>query len=116
MKLLFDQHLSRQLVDRLADVFPLSCHVSIIGIDRDPDEVVWNYARFNGYAIVTKDSDLAEMGFARGFPPKVIWLRLGNCRTMEVEDAIRTSRSDIHAFCENTEESVLEIHPHAAPP
>ncbi len=109
MKLLFDQHLSRWLVDRLADVYPLSSHVGIIGIDHDPDEVVWNYARIHHYVVVTKDSDLADLGFVRGFPPKVVWLRLGNCSTDEVENAIRESRDVIDAFGRDSVASVLEI-------
>ena len=112
MKLLFDQHLSRWLVDRLADAYPLSSHVIFVGIDRDPDEVVWNYARTHDYVVVTKDSDLADLAFSRGFPPKVIWLRLGNCTTDEVESAIRQSRDAIEEFGKDPEASVLEIHLH----
>ncbi len=32
MKLLFDQNLSPKLVDRLADLFPGSCHVQSAGV------------------------------------------------------------------------------------
>jgi predicted nuclease of predicted toxin-antitoxin system len=113
MMLLFDQHLSRWLVDRLADEYPLSCHVAIVGIHRDPDEVVWNYAKFHGFVIVTKDSDFADLAFVRGFPPKVIWLRLGDCTTAEVEAANRASREAITAFGQDSDASVLEIHPSA---
>ena len=74
--------------------------------------MVWNYARLEGYVVVTKDSDLADMAFARGFPPKVIWLRLGNCTTDEVEEAIRTSHGAIETFDQDPLASVLEIHPH----
>jgi predicted nuclease of predicted toxin-antitoxin system len=111
MRLLFDQHLSRWLVDRLADLYPTSTHVAIVGIDHDPDEVVWNYARLHDCVIVTKDADLADMGFVRGFPPKVIWLRLGNCTTQAVEDAIRESETAIEAFAQDPVASVLEILP-----
>jgi predicted nuclease of predicted toxin-antitoxin system len=110
MKFLFDQHLSRWLVDRLADAYPLSSHVTFVGIDRDPDEVVWNFARIQDYVVVTKDSDLTDLAFSRGFPPKVIWLRLGNGTTEEVENAIRESRDAIGAFAQDPEASVLEIH------
>jgi predicted nuclease of predicted toxin-antitoxin system len=111
MKLLFDQHLSRWLVDRLADEYSLSSHVALIGIQRDPDEVVWNYAKFHDFVVVTKDSDLAELGYVHGFPPKVIWLRIGNCTTDEVEAAIRASRDAIVAFGLDPDASVLEILP-----
>jgi predicted nuclease of predicted toxin-antitoxin system len=32
---------------------------------------------------------------ARGFPPKVIWLLLGNCSTQMVEDALRAESETI---------------------
>lgn len=48
MKLLFDQNLSPSLINRLADLFPESDHVSLLGIDRATDGEVWNFARDNG--------------------------------------------------------------------
>lgn len=102
------------LVDRLADAYPLSSHVTFVNIDRDPDEVVWNYARIHDLVVVTKDSDLADLAFSRGFPPKVIWLRLGNYTTDEVENAIRESRDAMEAFGQDPEPSVLEIRSHNA--
>ncbi len=57
VKLLFDQNLSPQLVACLADLFPRSCHVQTAGLDCADDDRVWEYARLNGYAIVTKDED-----------------------------------------------------------
>lgn len=54
MKLLFDQNVSRRLVGRLADLYPNSIHVSLVGLDRASDDAVWAYARKNEYIIVTK--------------------------------------------------------------
>jgi predicted nuclease of predicted toxin-antitoxin system len=34
----------------------------------------------------------------RGAPPKVVWLQLGNCTTVEVEAAFRARFADIEAF------------------
>lgn len=79
MKLLCDQNLSPKLVARLADLFPDSSHVQTAGLDRADDDKVWDYARLNGYAIVTKDEDYYNLSVLRGCPPKVIWLQIGNC-------------------------------------
>jgi predicted nuclease of predicted toxin-antitoxin system len=57
MKLLFDQNLSPKLVDRLADLFPESCHLQAVALDCANDDRVWEYARQNGFAIVSKDVD-----------------------------------------------------------
>ena len=79
MKLRFDHNLSPRLVALLADIFAGSSHLSFVGLERVSDQDVWNDALAHGYTIVTKDTDSSEFGLLRGFPPKVIWLRIGNC-------------------------------------
>ena len=85
MKLLFDENLSPKLVARLADLFPDSDHVYTIGIDRSSDDDLRHYARQEAFTIVTKDSDFSDLCILLGFPPKVIWIRRGNCSTSEIE-------------------------------
>ncbi len=109
MRLLFDQNLSRRLVDRLAAIFPNASHVLLAGLDRAPDEVVWAYARANDYAIVTKDADFNDYRVLHGFPPKVQWLRLGNCSTSRIEAAMREHCSYIEAFLADTVNGVLTV-------
>ena len=98
MKLLFDQNLSPKLVNRLADLFPASSHVQSVGLDCASDDQVWEHARLNGFAIVTKDEDLNNLSVLRGSPPKVIWLQLGNCTTTQVEAVFRARFAVIEAF------------------
>ncbi len=43
MKLLFDQNLSRHLVEHLRDAFLESEHVSGLGLDAATDEEFWEY-------------------------------------------------------------------------
>jgi predicted nuclease of predicted toxin-antitoxin system len=45
MKLLFDQNPSPSLISRVADLFPESDHVSLLGMDTATDEEVWNFAQ-----------------------------------------------------------------------
>jgi predicted nuclease of predicted toxin-antitoxin system len=54
MKLLLDQNLSFKLCQRLSDIFPQSTQARIIGMDQDPDQQLWDYAKQNEYAIVRK--------------------------------------------------------------
>src|SRR5438552_3709545 len=98
MKLLFDQNLSPKLVARLADLFPGSSHVQSEGLDSANDDQIWDHARQNGFAIVSKDADYNNMSVVRGSPPKVIWLLLGNCTTGQVEAVFRRRFADIDAF------------------
>jgi len=98
MKLLFDQNLSPKLVGLLADLFPDSTHVQSAGLDCASDNAVWEYARLNGFNIVSKDEDYSDLSVVRGSPPKVIWLLLGNCKTADVEALFRARIGDIRAF------------------
>jgi predicted nuclease of predicted toxin-antitoxin system len=95
VKLLFDQNLSPKLVGRLADLYPDSNHVYHIGIDRVDDREMRDYARREGFVIVTKDSDFSDLCILLGFPPKVIWVRRGNCSTSTIESILRGHNSAI---------------------
>jgi len=89
MKLLFDENLSPKLPNRLRDLFPNSLHVRDVGMKATIDPTVWDYAKDNDLIIVSKDSDMHDLSLVFGNPPKVIWLRLGNCSTLQVENLLR---------------------------
>lgn len=109
MTLLFDHHLSHKLVARLSDRFPGSSHVIFHGLDRSDDIDIWNFARDNGYTIVTKDNDFSDMGTLRGAPPKIIWLRIGNSTTARIEQVLRTHAHVIETFITSPTKIILEI-------
>jgi predicted nuclease of predicted toxin-antitoxin system len=109
VKLLFDQNLSPRLADMLADLFPGSAHVGSLGLDRIPDDPLWDFARDNGFVIVTKDVDFSERSALLGHPPKVIWVRLRNCTTAEIESALRRHHGRIEAFDQDKGLGVLTI-------
>ncbi|MEA5489069.1 MULTISPECIES: DUF5615 family PIN-like protein [Pseudanabaena] len=102
MKLLFDHNLSPKLIYRLAELFPNSNHVFQLGLDQVEDRQVWQYAKANGFTIVTKDSDYNELLILLDFPPKIIWIRRGNCSTNEIENILRMHYLDIQDLI-NTE-------------
>jgi predicted nuclease of predicted toxin-antitoxin system len=109
MKLLFDQNLSPKLVDRLADMFAGSTHVWRIGLDEAADQVVWEFARTNGFTIVTKDADYRDLGTLLGHPPLVLWLRVGNCTTAQVEALLRLHESTIKELPANPGVGILSL-------
>ena len=63
MRLLLDQNLAPALVHMLADIFPDSAHVRTLGLERAPDEELWEFAAANGFAVVSKDSDFHQRSF-----------------------------------------------------
>ena len=85
MRLLFDSNLSHRLKEVLGEVYPDSVHVREVGLESADDLAVWTYARDHELTIVSKDSDFRQMSFTFGHPPKVIWVRRGNCSTSEIE-------------------------------
>jgi predicted nuclease of predicted toxin-antitoxin system len=107
MKLLFDQNLSPGLVERLKDIFPDSTHVYLKGLDRATDDEVWKWALEHGFTIVTKDADFNELSTLRGFPPKIIWIRVGNCTTTQIEKLIRTHYETIQQMQEDSNAGIL---------
>ena len=109
MKLLFDQNLSHKLAPRLADLFPDSTHVREVGLKEAEDPTVWEYAKQQNFMIVSKDSDFHQRSFVFGFPPKVVWIRLGNCTTADVEHVIRKNFESIKAFAEDEEVAFLAL-------
>ena len=107
MKLLFDQNLSHKLARRVADLFPNSTHVREVGLKEAEDPAVWEYAKQQSFLIVSKDADFHQRSFLLGFPPKVVWIRLGNCTTAEVEQVIRKNFESIKVFAEDEEAAFL---------
>jgi predicted nuclease of predicted toxin-antitoxin system len=98
MKLLFDQNLSPALARSLADVYLGSVHVQDVGLRNAGDRDIWDYAQLNSLTIVSKDSDFQQRSLLYGFPPKFIWLRVGNCPTRLIGDLLRKHSPAIHTF------------------
>jgi predicted nuclease of predicted toxin-antitoxin system len=109
MRLLFDENLSPKLPNRLGDLFPNSLHVRDIGMKATIDPIVWNYAKDNDLMIVSKDTDMHDLSLVFGNPPKVIWLRLGNCSTLQVENLLRQNFEVIKLFYEDENSSLLAL-------
>ena len=109
MKLLFDHNLSPRLVDLLSDLYPQSSHVATIGLETASDHDVWTYAREHGFNIVTKDSDFNDLTVLRGYPPKIFWLRMGNCTTRKVEQTLRAAHPVALEFLVAEDAGILEL-------
>jgi predicted nuclease of predicted toxin-antitoxin system len=111
LKLLFDQNLSYKLVRSFFDEFPGSAHVRDLGLASALDTEVWEYAKQFGFTIVSKDTDFSQRGFLFGPPPKVIWIRLGNCSTKEIQDVLFSYATEIRQFGLDPDSSFFPIDP-----
>lgn len=110
MKLLFDQNLSFKLCQRLADLFPGSSQVRLLGLAEADDRALWHYAQANGFTLVSQDSDFADMAALFGSPPRVIWLRCGNQPTESIDKLLRDQAQVIASFEQDPAAACLEIY------
>jgi len=110
VKLLFDQNLSRKLVNRLADIFPEASHVQFHGLAEKTDTEIWEFAKQNDFCIVTQDADFPERSQLYGSPPKVVWLRCGNAPARDVETLLRAAEESIQDLLSDSRLHCLELH------
>lgn len=109
MKLLLDENLSDRIVHRIIDLYPDSQHVKTLGLINTDDALIWEYAKTNGFVIVSKDADFHQRSLLYGHPPKFIYLRIGNCPTSSIVQILRESFDTILQFESSETESLLVL-------
>jgi predicted nuclease of predicted toxin-antitoxin system len=112
MNLLFDQNISFRIEKKLASDYLIAKHVSSLGLNNVDDVEIWNFAKKEGFVIVTFDSDFYDISIINGCPPKIIWLRKGNMTTNEVVSLIAEKHLLIRNFIMNPDKeniACLEI-------
>jgi predicted nuclease of predicted toxin-antitoxin system len=108
-RLLCDEPLSEKLCEALADIFPDSLHVRLLGHGGAADTTVWDLARTHDCLVVSKDEDFNRLAVLRGAPPKFVWIRRGNCPSSEIAALLRQTHAQIVLFNEHNEATVLEL-------
>jgi predicted nuclease of predicted toxin-antitoxin system len=109
VSLLFDQNLSRRLPALLGKEYPGSTHVILAGLSGSSDRSVWAFAAAHDLAVVSKDKDFQHLAATLGPPPKVIWLRVGNGPTRDIEVLLRTRLADVTVFLADPAAAILEL-------
>jgi predicted nuclease of predicted toxin-antitoxin system len=110
MKLLFDQNISFRIVRLLPQSFAACRHVKTAGLNNCDDLAIWQFAKNNGFTIVTFDADFTGIASRKGFPPKIIRLRTGNLTTIEIAERLLFNFSIITDFIAHSNNYCLEIH------
>jgi predicted nuclease of predicted toxin-antitoxin system len=110
MKILIDQNISFRIVARIQQAFPNIAHVKSLNLIDENDYKIFKFARQNGFdAILTLDEDFYNILLEYNPPPKVIWLRIGNCSTAHLAQIILNNQTDIQTFLNDTTHDCLEI-------
>jgi predicted nuclease of predicted toxin-antitoxin system len=91
LRLLFDHNLSPRLIHLLSDAYPECSHVDDLDMDTASGTEVWNYAAEHGYTIDSIDADFHQRSLVWGAPPKVVWIRQGNCSVSETANLLRNA-------------------------
>jgi predicted nuclease of predicted toxin-antitoxin system len=109
MKPLLDANLSWRLTTVLSKHFGECIHVNKTELPKPAkDTEIWNYAAVNEFTIVTQDSDFLNLLEVKGFPPKVILLRVGNISRKTAGEILLQAKSSIIDL-ENSDCGLLEI-------
>jgi predicted nuclease of predicted toxin-antitoxin system len=109
VRVLLDEQLSESLLQQLADLCPDSLHIRQLGLGGARDSAVWQRAIDLECVLVTKDEDFHRLSVLKGAPPKVVWIRLGNCTTAEIAQVFRTHWARIEAFVAEPVTALLEL-------
>jgi predicted nuclease of predicted toxin-antitoxin system len=82
----------------------------LVGLADANDRAVRDYAKANGFTLISLDSDFADMAALLGSPPKVIWLRCGNQPTAMIESLLRSHAAALAEFELDAATACLEIY------
>jgi len=109
MKLLLDENLSDRIINRIIDLYPDSQHAKTLGLINTDDAIIWEFAKLNSFVIVSKDSDFHQRSLLYGYPPKFVFLRVGNSPTSKIVQILRDNFATIIKFNNSETESILVL-------
>ena len=110
MKILIDQNISHRIIALLTTLPFDFIHVKMVGLAHANDWEMYRFAKSNDMvAILTMDDDFQYIQLQEGVPPKIIWLRVGNCSTSVLAEIIKQHTLDLVAMIANDECDGIEI-------
>ena len=110
MKLLFDENISFKIIKSIEKFFPESIHCRSITQEVLTDLQIWQYAKIHELTIVTFDSDFYEWMMLKGYPPKIVWLRMGNSTTDSIDNVLNEKSNALNEFLKDEELGLFEIY------
>jgi predicted nuclease of predicted toxin-antitoxin system len=110
MKILIDQNISHRIIALLASLPFDFIHVKTVGLFDATDNHIYRFAKQNDIvAILTMDDDFQYIQLQEGVPPKIIWLRVGNCSTLVLSNIIIQHSENIATMLSDEESDGIEI-------
>jgi len=110
MKLLLDANMSWRLISSLKANFGVCEHVNNTSLSRPAKDFdIWRFAKEHEYTIITQDSDFLNYLETKGYPPKLILVKVGNLNTDQMKNILLQAKQSILEFINNDEYGLLEI-------
>lgn len=97
MKFLVDVQLPPTLARWLVGRGDDAIHAIDIGMDRVTDLELWDYASQHQRIMVSKDGDFFILAMRPKDEGSLLWLRLGNCRTIDLLSNLNKNWDQIEA-------------------
>ncbi|MCE7058911.1 DUF5615 family PIN-like protein [Dyadobacter sp. CY343] len=110
MKLLIDQNISHRIVQQIGDVFTSIYHIRDFNLINADDHEIFISARQNVFdAVITIDDDFVKLLNLFSSPPKIIWVRTGNCSTWALSEILISKFDSIKLFVASEEYVLYEV-------
>lgn len=110
MRFLLDENISWRLTRLLTTDFGDVLHVNQTALgESSEDGSIWQFALSDNRCIITNDEDFHALSAVRGYPPKIILLRMGNQSTANLAKVLLSKQEEIALFLGNQDYGVLEI-------
>ena len=110
MKLLVDQNISHRLLPLISDTFKDIHHIRNLGLTDANDHDIFMFARENQFdAVVTIDDDFIRLLHLFSIPPKVIWIRTGNCSTSALAELLISKVKSLEEFLLSQQYVLYEV-------
>ena len=82
MKFIVDNQLPKTLAGWLTARGQDAVHVLDLSLDRELDAGIWTRASAEGRIVISKDEDFFHLANRAGDTGRLLWVRMGNCRTV----------------------------------
>jgi len=81
----------------------------LVGIGKRKRFRNWQYAKTNGFVIVSRDSDFQERSLVAGHPPQVVWLKISNRSKTVVLNILLDHHTEIELALIEQDHACVEI-------
>jgi predicted nuclease of predicted toxin-antitoxin system len=111
MRVLIDQNISHRILPHISPLFEEVAHVKALDwIDWNDHDIFMSARKLLFDAVITLDEDFNKLLLQHGKPPKIIWLKTGNCSTSKLSAVIISHKETILNFLLNDTFECLELY------